>query len=79
MGYNQRLAAKSLSAERPGALLGLKPSRFIHLITVFERHAVLNFSSTRLRRAKLYAQKCFSVTLPPCLYEQVFYWAYCTW
>jgi hypothetical protein len=43
--------AKACVQRATGALLELKPSRFIYLVTVFVRHAVLNYSSTRLRRA----------------------------
>jgi hypothetical protein len=39
---------KRASIYATGALLGLKPSRFFHLITIIVRHAVLIYSSTPL-------------------------------
>jgi len=48
---------KRASIKATGALLGLKPSRIIHLNTIIVRHAVLIYSSTPLNAVHTWAHK----------------------
>jgi len=51
----QKRAAIKPSPHPSGVLLGLKPSRIIHLITFIVRHAMLIYSSTPLHAVHTWA------------------------
>jgi len=55
---------RQLRSRHPsGALLGLKPSRIIHLNTFIVRHAMLIYSSTPLNTVHTWARCGFARTL----------------
>jgi len=61
---NNATPKRQLRPHHPsGALLGLKPSRIIHLNTFIVRHAMLIYSSTPLNAVHTWARCGFAPTL----------------